>query len=206
MEHNFHTIFLEGMTRGIIEAPLRKRSSIVPGIYADFMGINYYARYQVQPSWNPRTLFFKLGVKPTGRFNDLGWEIHPQGLYVKAKQLYEEYGLPIWITENGTCDRADAFRSRYILEHLEVVTHLCRDGIPVERYYHWSTFDNFEWNLGLAPRFGLVAINYETQGRFIRPSGKLYTKIIETRKVTKEMVAYYHDAVKPGRIPQYVRA
>lgn len=191
MEHNFHTIFLEGMNRGILIFPLKQRPGVKPGIYADFMGINYYARYQVQPSWNPRTLFFKLGIKPSGRFNDLGWEIHPEGLHAIAKDLYAEYGLPIWITENGTCDHADAFRGRFIIEHLESVHRIIEEGIPVERYYHWSTLDNFEWDLGLIPRFGLVEVDYVTQERRIRPSGHMYSSIIRRREVTEAMIQRY---------------
>ena len=63
---------------------------------------------------------------------------------------------PIWITENGTCDNADRFRSRYIAEHLAA---LCGSNLPIERYYHWCYCDNFEWVEGCSARFGLVHVD-----------------------------------------------
>ena len=39
--------------------------------------------------------------------NDLGWEIHPEGLVECARDLHQRFGGPVWITENGTCDLGD---------------------------------------------------------------------------------------------------
>jgi beta-glucosidase len=83
----------------------------------------------------------------------------------------------MWITENGTCDAKDAFRSQYLESHLAICAKLCLEGIPVERYYHWTFMDNFEWAEGESARFGLVENDFETQRRTIRPSGRLFAEI-----------------------------
>lgn len=61
----------------------------------------------------------------------------------------------------------------------------------MERYYHWSTMDNFEWDLGYSPRFGLVEIDYNTMERKIRKSGEFYREIIEKKGVSEDMIEKY---------------
>src|SRR5699024_11415232 len=102
MEHIFHTIFLEGMTKGKFMAPIGSGNyPYGEGIYSDFIGINYYSRDIVRFSTNPLRVFGKLTVKEGAPTNDLGWEIYPEGLYHLCKTVYTTYGLPIYITENG---------------------------------------------------------------------------------------------------------
>ncbi len=52
------------------------------------------------------------------------------------------------------------------------------EGIPVLGYQHWSVMDNFEWCEGYFPRFGLIHVDYETQKRTIKDSGRHYAEII----------------------------
>lgn len=145
---------------------------IKPGKYYDFIGINYYTRDAIT--------YFKQDSFEESKKNNLGWEIYPEGIGILAKTLYKEYQAPIYITENGTCDRDDAFRSQFIYDHLKV---LLETNVPVERYYHWTFMDNFEWAEGETAPFGLVALNFETQERTIRKSGEYYSQIIETREL-----------------------
>ena len=98
---------------------------------------------------------------------------------------------PVWVTENGTCDAADAFRSRYLWEHLSVLAALRAQGVPVERYYHWCFVDNWEWNEGEGPRFGLVELDYETQERTVRDSGRLFAEVIRASGGTPELHAEF---------------
>jgi beta-glucosidase len=49
--------------------------------------------------------------------------------------------------------------------------------VPLVGYCHWSFMDNFEWKLGYAQRFGLVHVDYETQRRTIKASGRYYGRI-----------------------------
>lgn len=163
----FQDIVAEAFFAGRYHWPLIRCLDIVPGSYCDFIGINYYSRSLV--SCLTERVASGLPV------NDLGWEIYPEGLIRCARSLHESYGLPVYITENGTCDEKDDFRSRFICEHIQA---LCESGLPVERYYHWCFCDNFEWLDGESTRFGLVHVDFATQQRTIKNSGRFYAAII----------------------------
>jgi hypothetical protein len=45
----------------------------------------------------------------------------------------------------------------------------------------WSLTDNFEWTEGYKPRFGLVYVDYNTQKRYIKDSGKWFKKHLEKK-------------------------
>lgn len=160
--------------------PLRNILDLPHGQYADFLGLNYYTRSTVSRIGD--------GMAPDAAKNDLGWEIYPPGITKCARELYAILDRPIYITENGTCDNQDAFRSRYLYDHLKV---LCEDELPVERYYHWCFCDNFEWLEGESARFGLVHIDYETQQRTVKKSGRFYTEIIAQDGVTEQLYQEY---------------
>ncbi|MFZ2187582.1 MAG: glycoside hydrolase family 1 protein [Candidatus Moraniibacteriota bacterium] len=111
--------------------------------------------------------------------SDLGWEIYPEGLYHILKWL-EKFHLPIYITENGLADAPDEKRTAFIREHLRWVHRAIEEGADVRGYFYWSLLDNFEWDKGFWPRFGLVAIDYPTQKRTVRQSALAYAKICQT--------------------------
>ncbi len=180
-----HTIFLDGMTAGRLRFPLAGRPPEAEGRgpWSDFLGVNYYTRDTIRLSLHPRRAFARLDVARGAPVNDLGWEIYPAGLARVVRPLAERYALPVWITENGTCDGRDAFRSDFIRSHLREVAELVSRGVPIERYYHWSLIDNFEWLEGESARFGLVACDYPTQRRRVRDSGRLYASICRSRLV-----------------------
>ena len=81
--------------------------------YFDYLGINYYSRTAVS----------KLddGTFPGAPINDLGWEIHPDGLVQCVRELSTKYGVPVWITENGTCDNTDPEAGRAVVPLPDVV-------------------------------------------------------------------------------------
>jgi beta-glucosidase len=62
-------------------------------------------------------------------------------------------------------------------------------GVPFERYYHWCFVDNWEWAEGEVPRFGIVALDYETQERTVKPSGRFFADVIAAGGVTDEIIA-----------------
>ncbi|TCZ77108.1 glycoside hydrolase family 1 protein [Paenibacillus albiflavus] len=196
-DYVFHTLFLEGMIHGNYKFPIHRNKQYInqrTELYCDFFGLNYYSRDIIEFTWNPFVAFAKQLVKKGIDTNDMGWEIYPEGLYRICKEIYKKYQLPIYITENGICDQTDGKRAKFIYDHLEQVAKLCEEGIPIERYYHWSTIDNFEWQEGLSRRFGLVHINYETQARTIKQSGYFYAEICKTKEVSPEMLMKYQPS------------
>lgn len=188
----FQNIFLESMTKGNFLFPLRAGGfKATRAHYADFIGINYYSRDIIKGVLNPSTLFGDRLLKENAPLNDLEWEIYPDGLYRICKQVYDQYQRPIFITENGTCDAADDFRAKFIYDHLKVLSKTINDGIDVQRYYHWTLLDNFEWAEGNSARFGLYHNDFETQERTLRKSGKFYAAICEEKVVSAAMIEQF---------------
>lgn len=179
----FQGAVTEAFTLGKFKWPLLGAKSIKPGEYIDFIAVNYYTRSTVTR--------FDDGTKEDSYKNDLGWEIYPQGMIRVAEELYKLLERPIYITENGTCDNNDAFRARYIYDHLKVIAE---SELPINRYYHWCFCDNFEWIEGDSARFGLVHINYASLGRTVKQSGRFYTRMIKEHGVSKETYSKYVEA------------
>ena len=185
MEYLFQDVIIKSMTSGQLGIPVGLGAPMGKGKFYDFIGINYYTRSAV------RFKGFQDDYMPGTPRNDLGWEIYPRGLYALCKKFYGMYKAPIWITENGTCDNTDSFRSEYIYQHLYEISKLCEEGIPVERYYHWTLMDNFEWLEGESARFGLIHVDYDNQRRTIKKSGEFYGEICLNNGVTGEMISRY---------------
>jgi beta-glucosidase/6-phospho-beta-glucosidase/beta-galactosidase len=68
-------------------------------------------------------------------------------------------------------------------------------------YYHWTLVDNFEWAEGWTPRFGLIALNPQTQARTPRRSAQLYADLIEANAITPPLVDTYTPALRPQLLP-----
>ncbi|MCK4259062.1 MAG: family 1 glycosylhydrolase [Halanaerobiales bacterium] len=183
-------LVLEAMINGQLILPLGTGQPWGVGPFCDFIGLNYYSRDLIKFSINPKDTFMKRITNSTNETSDLGWEIYPDGLYRILKEL-GQHGMPIYITENGIANEDDSKRSAFILKHLQMIQKARDEGIPVERYYHWSTMDNFEWAEGLSSRFGLVEVNYKTLERKIRSSGKMYAELCKTHIITDDLLEKY---------------
>lgn len=185
VKHMFQDIVSKAFYLGRFVFPLKSTSKVHFGYYSEFIAINYYSRSTVSG--------FADGVRKNAPVNDLGWEIYPEGIVKCAKELYKIIPRPIYITENGTCDNNDSFRCRYIYEHVKALSD---SGLPIKRYYHWCFCDNFEWAEGESARFGLVHVDFETQEREIKRSGRFYSEMIKNNGVTDKM---YDEYVKPQK-------
>ena len=176
----FQDALTEAMTLGKFPFPLKNHARLPRGEYTDFIGLNYYTRSTVSGIGD--------GVLENCPKNDLDWEIYPKGITECAEKLYKVLARPIWITENGTCDNDDRFRSLYLYEHIKQV---CESPLPFERYYHWCFCDNFEWVEGNSARFGLVSVDKDTRERKIKDSGRFYSEIIKEGGVSSELFEKY---------------
>lgn len=156
--------------------------------WSDFLGVNYYSRDLVRFTSDPREGFGRREVAPGAPVNDLGWELYPEGLYRVIRRYAAATRLPVYVTENGTCDAEDSFRAGYIYDHLYQLYRLLEDGVDVRRYYHWTLTDNFEWAEGNSARFGLVGVDYATQARTVRDSGWFYADVCRRRSLSADML------------------
>ncbi|NLV57937.1 MAG: glycoside hydrolase family 1 protein [Clostridiales bacterium] len=176
----FQETVLRAFCLGEYRWPLRNLMKLPRRELVDFHGLNYYSRSSV--------CGLADGVAKDGPKNDLGWEIYPQGMILCAQEMEMLLPRPLYITENGTCDNRDAFRCRYLYDHLKA---LSESGLPVQRYYHWCFCDNFEWLEGESARFGLVHVDYDTQKRTVKNSGRFYGEMAKSGVITQEMVRQY---------------
>ena len=106
------------------------------------------------------------------------WEDPPDpGAFVEyCRANADEEGLPLWVVENGLCNRVldgvsyarpDGWtRPRYVREYLSRLGAAVAEGLPVEAYLHWTLFDNYEWGT-YQPRFGLLGVD-RTGGEPVR--------------------------------------
>jgi beta-glucosidase len=155
----------------------------------DFLGVNYYTRHVVEANPGDPLLGVRV-LPPQGECTSMGWGVSPDGLYRVLTRVYREYGpIPLFVTENGAAyedtvvgDRVqDAARISYLRRHLRAVLRAMTDGADVRGYYVWSLLDNYEWAEGYSKRFGLIYVDYETQCRIVKESGKWYRNLIQSR-------------------------
>jgi beta-glucosidase len=144
----------------------------------DYVGVNYYTRDLVQArDWSVSSLTKDVGSAAAGtEQNMLGWDICPQW-FTRLLVGLKQYGLPVFILENGICTLDDAQRWRYIHAHLNALHAAIQEQVDVIGYLYWALTDNFEWDKGFVPRFGLIEVDYATQQRFVRPSAQRYAQV-----------------------------
>lgn len=156
----------------------------------DYLGINYYSRSiirsdRVPDADNaPRTIPEPTAAQKT----DMGWEVYPDGLRTLLLRLARDYHPPrLYVTENGAAyatapdDKGrvdDRERVDYLRSHIHAVQQAIQEGAPVAGYFAWSLLDNFEWQHGYSKRFGIVWVDYESQARIVKESGRFYSGVI----------------------------
>lgn len=141
----------------------------------DFLGVNYY--------FSNRVYGYRMH-NPDIELSDLGWDLAPGNIEFALERLYEKYKIPIMITENGLADMQDEKRQQWLTQTLAGMQRAMDNGVKLIGYLHWSLLDNFEWDKGRWPRFGLVAVNYGTMERTLRPSAKWFGKVIKHLRET----------------------
>lgn len=150
----------------------------------DFYGVNLYeSRSSVMTDGYPENSYIGIGR------TSMDWPVTPQVLYWSPKFLYERYGVPVMITENGLANNEwvsldgcvhDPQRTDFIERYLKELKRAADSGVDIMGYLHWSVMDNYEWSCGYAKRFGLIYVDYRTQERIIKDSAFRYKEIIET--------------------------
>ena len=158
----------------------------------DFVGVNYYTRKveRFHPDMLP--LRTKHVPQPEHTQTETHWEVFPEALTKVLLWVTERYGKPpIYITENGAAfydppqavdGRVDdPLRVEYYRQHLRAAHDAIRQGVDLRGYYAWSLLDNYEWSLGYSKRFGIVHVDYSTQQRTIKSSGRYYASVIASK-------------------------
>lgn len=176
----------------------------------DVLGVNYYSTVTVT-EWDgrsPRTgndghkgasgspwpgsEHVEFLPQP-GPQTEMGWNIAPDALEELLLRLSADYpDVPLIVTENGAAfhDEVvdgrvhDVARQDYIERHLAATIRAREAGADVRGYFVWSLMDNFEWGYGYSKRFGIVRVDYDTQERLVKDSGRRYAELIQTRALS----------------------
>jgi beta-glucosidase len=161
----------------------------------DFLGLNYYntdrVAFDVFGGLNKARL--TPHSAPGWGLTEMNWGIDPDGLRRELLHVKNNYGNPkVYVTENG-CAMPDApdengvvqdwNRIRFLAAHLQALHQAIQEGANVHGYAVWSILDNFEWERGYGPRFGLVRVNYETLERIPKQSASWYGEVIKQNAI-----------------------
>lgn len=138
----------------------------------DFLGVNYYTRQRV-------SFPLKTFPHPEKRVGFAEWEEYPAGLYRCLKRVKKNYQLPVLVTEYGMPHGLKVNPVEYLQKGWGFLKNAMREGCDVRGFFYWSLLDNFEWREGLAVRFGLYKVNFNSQERTLREVGRQYAKLIE---------------------------
>ncbi|MEU0795132.1 GH1 family beta-glucosidase [Amycolatopsis sp. NPDC005961] len=166
----------------------------------DWLGVNYYAPARVTPLEDlsvhgncPLPGLRGVDVLPAvGPVTGFGWEQAPEVFTSLLGWISSRSGLPLVVAENGASfvDKVvsgrvhDAARVNYLLEHIRAVHEAIRLGADVRGYFAWSLLDNFEWAMGYSQRFGLVHVDFDTQVRTVKDSGRFLGRVAKANALT----------------------
>ncbi|MDF9808322.1 beta-glucosidase [Streptomyces sp. HB372] len=171
-----------------VELPVRPGDLETIAAPLDWLGLNYYFRQVVTADPDGTAPHAKQVSVPGARLTHMDWEVHAEGLEQLLLRLTGEYGVQrIYVTENGSAYEDvvaadgsvhDPERVRYLEEHLAACARAVDKGAPLAGYFAWSLMDNFEWAYGYDKRFGLVHVDYATQRRTVKSSGRRYAELV----------------------------
>ncbi|MBW3068487.1 glycoside hydrolase family 1 protein [Actinomyces sp. 594] len=136
----------------------------------DFVGLQTYNRTVLGPN----------GPVPPAEgavLNQGGEEIWPWAIGAVVRQAWDAVQMPIYVTENGLNTEDDTQRVDFLRTAIGEVGAAIADGVDVRGYMCWSAMDNFEWIFGYGPKFGIIAVDRDTQARTPKPSAHVLGEI-----------------------------
>jgi beta-glucosidase len=159
----------------------------------DFIGLNYYTRLVVSDDAMTLPTRAKRMESP-GSNTLIGWEVFPGGLTDTLLSLHQRYdGIPIYITEcgaafkdpvaNGSDEVSDPQRVEFLRRHILAAARALEQGVDLRGFFVWSLLDNFEWNSGYTMPFGLYQVDFETQRRTLKSSGRFFADVARTNGI-----------------------
>ena len=156
----------------------------------DFIGLQNYTREIIKYSFfTPYIQASQVKAKDRNvPITAMGWEVYPPAIYhvIKKFDAYPQI-RKILITENGAAfpdqvtegEVDDPRRAEYLQTHLQQILKAKQEGCKVDGYFVWTLTDNFEWAEGYHPRFGLIYVDFDTQERIVKSSGKWYADFLK---------------------------
>ena len=156
----------------------------------DFLGVNFYFRQTIAANPEGKPLPINGVRRPNVKRTAMDWEVHAPAFEDILLRIKEDYSpKEIFITENGSAWNdelkngaiEDEERINYLKDHLDAMFSAKKKGAPINGYFAWSFFDNFEWAYGYDKRFGLIYVDYKTQERIPKKSAYYYRDLLLNR-------------------------
>lgn len=168
----------------------------------DFVSLSYYCSRCI--SSDPEILKNKSRgnavinavINPYLKSSEWGWQIDPLGLRITLNTLYDRYGKPLFIVENGLGANDaveedgtihDPYRIDYMREHIKAMMEAVNeDGIPLLGYTCWGCIDLVSASTGeMKKRYGMIYVDKQNDGsgdlkRLKKDSFYWYQKVIRT--------------------------
>ena len=164
----------------------------------DFVSFSYYFS-QVSTSdqsWEKTSGNLIMANKnPYLETSEWGWQKDPIGLRITLNQLYDRYGLPLFVAENGlgTSDVVEAdgtvhdpYRIAYVKAHVQAMEAAMADGVDLRGYTPWGCIDLVSASTGeMKKRYGFIYVDKNNDGtgtlkRYRKDSFYWYKKCIAT--------------------------
>ena len=165
----------------------------------DFIGLNHYNLSTVCISYNPMKPFDIIMSDPSLKYpiSDMGWDICGHSMYLSLLDL-AQYKLPIFITENGCADNTIDNKNRisFLKQSLKGITRAENEcDVDVIGFCYWTLHDNFEWEDGYEPKFGLYKINFDKLKMNIKNKNEKddYTEITKGGEIYKNIIELWED-------------
>ena len=108
-------------------------------------------------------------------YSDWGWALDPKGLRYYLEMIYDRYGLPVMIVENGlgaydTVEEDgsihDSYRIDYIREHIKEMKAAVENGVDLLGYTVWSCIDLVSAGTGeMRKRYGMIYVDRDDEGK-----------------------------------------
>ncbi|KAK0112679.1 hypothetical protein ONS95_014418 [Cadophora gregata] len=152
---------------------------------SDFYGMNSYTTFFVRHrnelphiddhSGNVEKLDTNSEGVSRGPESDTYWlRTAPGGFRLLLNWIWKRYGVPIYITENGTTAKGetepsesvldDKFRIEFFEGYIESIGRAVKeDGVDVRSYFAWTFTDNWEWAAGYSDRFGVTFVDFQSK-------------------------------------------
>jgi beta-glucosidase len=172
--------------RARFQLPGASLDETIPGLAgsADVFGLNYYFRYFVRLA--PGTPEMVRMTPGPGLRSELGGttavgDSPPEALFLLMREAWTRYKLPIHVTEGGIADEKGTMRGPLIRGQVEAIQRARAEGAAVMGYFHWTLVDNFEWEKGYRPRFGLFRLDRETLARTPAGGADVFTALAPPR-------------------------
>ncbi len=173
--------------------------AILKSYTADFLSFSYYMSMVQSIHAHQREKVggnLVTGVKnPYLPISEWGWQVDPKGLRVAMIDLYDRYGLPLWIVENGigAYDKIEAdgtiiddYRIDYFQTHFEQIAMAIEQGVECMGYTSWGCIDIVSASTSqMTKRYGFIYVDLDdlnngTGQRMKKKSFDWYKKVIAT--------------------------